>query len=293
MGSRVYQTAHRSHLRQAIKASRPDGSFNAEEAPFENISETLLGPIQEESGESTNSDWSNSRLPIRSKVSPAVRSGQGFHPGSWLEVTPWRSRRKSTPQKQAHLVERKPEDKILILGASQSAKTTLLERIQFFLDEEPTKEERAVWADTIRAHVVHETLMALDFMKEDGTLLQYPGLKKPHIAILRNHERCELRDVKAAIFSLWKDKVFPEGFHWSYRTQPANIKQLADRIPSLADSATTQDILQTFVRTTGVHEIPLHYNYRSFQICDVGGNRSQRRKWIHAFPNASVIIFHG
>ncbi|CAI6082534.1 unnamed protein product [Clonostachys chloroleuca] len=133
--------------------------------------------------------------------------------------------------------------------------------------------------------------MALDFMKEDGTLLQYPGLKKPHIAILRNHERCELRNVKAAIFSLWKDKVFPEGFHWSYRTQPANIKQLADRIPSLADSATTQDILQTFVRTTGVHEIPMHYNYRSFQICDVGGNRSQRRKWIHAFPNASVIIF--
>ncbi|CAH0018994.1 unnamed protein product [Clonostachys rhizophaga] len=291
LGSRVYQTAHRSHLRQAIKASRPDGSVYPVEAPFENGSEMLLGPIQEESGESTNSDWSNGRVPLRSKVSPAVRPGQGFHPGSWLEVTPWRSRRKSMPQKQTHLVEQKPDDKILILGASQSGKTTLLKRIQYFLDEEPTKEERAVWADTIRAHVIHETLMALDFMKEDGTLLQYPDINKPHIATLRNNERCELRNVEAAIFSLWKDKVFLEGFHWSYRTQPANIKQLADRISSLADSATTQDILQVFVRTTGVHEISMYYNYRSFQICDVGGNRSQRRKWIHAFPNASVIIF--
>lgn len=46
-----------------------------------------------------------------------------------------------------------------------------------------------------------------------------------------------------------------------------------------------------FVKTTGTHEITMHYNSRSFQICDVGGNRSQRRKWVHTFPNASVVTF--
>ncbi|CAH0047721.1 unnamed protein product [Clonostachys solani] len=188
-------------------------------------------------------------------------------------------------------------NKILILGASQSGKTTLLKRIQYLIDGEPTEEERAVWADTMRTYLANETMTVLDFMKKNGTFLQYPDINKPHIKTLRNQPRSEIRDVEAAISSLWKDKNFLRGFYWSYRTQPANIKQLAGRIQHLADrgqhryTPTTQDILQVFVKTTGIYETTMHYNSRPFQICDVGGNKSQRKKWIHAFPNTSVVIF--
>jgi hypothetical protein len=132
-----------------------------EEEPSQNESEILLGSIQEESGESTHSESSYSRVPLRSKISPTVRSGERVHPGSRLEVTQWRTRRKSMPRQQTHLIEQKPDNKILILGPSQSGRTTLLNRIQYLIDGEPTNEERAVWADTIWSHLIHETVMAL------------------------------------------------------------------------------------------------------------------------------------
>lgn len=28
-----------------------------------------------------------------------------------------------------------------------------------------------------------------------------------------------------------------------------------------------------------------------FRVCDVGGQRSERRKWIHCFDNVNAIIF--
>lgn len=54
---------------------------------------------------------------------------------------------------------------------------------------------------------------------------------------------------------------------------------------------TEQDILRTRVKTTGIIEIDFSYKGFNFKILDVGGQRSERRKWMHCFENVTAILF--
>lgn len=42
---------------------------------------------------------------------------------------------------------------------------------------------------------------------------------------------------------------------------------------------------------TGIREVEFNISDRNFLICDVGGQRSERRKWIHCFDNVNAIIY--
>lgn len=54
---------------------------------------------------------------------------------------------------------------------------------------------------------------------------------------------------------------------------------------------TDQDILRTRVKTTGITEVVFPVDTLMYRIFDVGGQRSERRKWIHCFENLTGIIF--
>merc|ERR1712242_427741 len=45
------------------------------------------------------------------------------------------------------------------------------------------------------------------------------------------------------------------------------------------------------VPTTGIIEYPFDLEEIRFRMVDVGGQRSERRKWIHCFENVTSIIF--
>ncbi|MGH0163826.1 UNVERIFIED_CONTAM: hypothetical protein FKN15_064263 [Acipenser sinensis] len=54
---------------------------------------------------------------------------------------------------------------------------------------------------------------------------------------------------------------------------------------------TQQDVLRVRVPTTGIIEYPFDLENVIFRMVDVGGQRSERRKWIHCFENVTSIIF--
>eukprot|EP01084_Bolivina_argentea_P116743 207373_1 len=51
------------------------------------------------------------------------------------------------------------------------------------------------------------------------------------------------------------------------------------------------DVLRTRIRTTGMIENKYEVNDIFFNIYDVGGQRNERRKWIHSFENVTAVIF--
>ncbi|VIO86362.1 Uncharacterized protein BM_BM4199 [Brugia malayi] len=63
------------------------------------------------------------------------------------------------------------------------------------------------------------------------------------------------------------------------------------RITSPDYSPTTQDILQCRFKTMGIHEINFIYKKVDFKMIDVGGQRSERRKWIHCFDDVNMVLF--
>ncbi len=52
-----------------------------------------------------------------------------------------------------------------------------------------------------------------------------------------------------------------------------------------------QDILRSRVKTTGIVEINFKLKEFNFRVFDVGGQRSERKKWIHCFEDVTSIIF--
>ncbi|KAF6774010.1 hypothetical protein AHF37_06136 [Paragonimus kellicotti] len=102
-------------------------------------------------------------------------------------------------------------------------------------------------------------------------------------------------DMVTAIRQLWADAGMKECFERRREFQLTDSsKYYLDNFDLIAAPdylPTLQDILRVRVPTTGIVEYPFNLNSTVFRIVDVGGQRSERRKWIHCFENATSIIF--
>lgn len=54
---------------------------------------------------------------------------------------------------------------------------------------------------------------------------------------------------------------------------------------------TDQDILRSRVKTTGITETTFQVGELTYRLFDVGGQRSERKKWIHCFENVTALVF--
>ena len=64
-----------------------------------------------------------------------------------------------------------------------------------------------------------------------------------------------------------------------------------DRIFSPDYCPTEQDILHSYLKTTGITEVNFKLgDHANMSVYDTGGQRSERKKWIHCFENVTGII---
>jgi guanine nucleotide-binding protein subunit alpha len=52
-----------------------------------------------------------------------------------------------------------------------------------------------------------------------------------------------------------------------------------------------QDVLRARLRTTGITETHFDLGALQYRMFDVGGQRSERKKWIHCFENVNALLF--
>ncbi len=50
-------------------------------------------------------------------------------------------------------------------------------------------------------------------------------------------------------------------------------------------------MLQARLRTTGITETLFELGQMNFRMMDVGGQRSERKKWIHCFEGVQCLLF--
>jgi len=102
-------------------------------------------------------------------------------------------------------------------------------------------------------------------------------------------------DLGRHILNLWND----DGVQLTYgaRTQfqlTDSAKYFFDRIKEVATEnylPTQQDVLRSRVRTTGIVENDFEIDGNKFKMFDVGGQRNERKKWIHCFENVTAVLF--
>lgn len=72
---------------------------------------------------------------------------------------------------------------------------------------------------------------------------------------------------------------------------PASYFSDLDRLFTKDFTPTDQDILRARLRTTGISETIFDTGNLTYRMFDVGGQRSERKKWIHVFDNVQVVLF--
>ena len=63
------------------------------------------------------------------------------------------------------------------------------------------------------------------------------------------------------------------------------------RLFDTAYQPTEQDIIQARARTIGITETTFNLKDHEMLMVDVGGQKSERRKWIHCFQDVTSILF--
>ncbi|KAI9314497.1 G protein alpha subunit [Dichotomocladium elegans] len=196
---------------------------------------------------------------------------------------------------------REKEYKILLLGSGESGKSTILKQMKIINQNGYTPQELFSWRIIVYRNIV-ESAQALvqavaDFdlpfeLTENGErakkILEYqvPGDPKFELG----------NGIVDAIDHLWKDSTVSlcveERGHEFYLMDSApyfftEIRRIGD--PNYIP--TEQDVLRARLKSTGITEIRFQLGGLSIHMFDVGGQRSERRKWIHCFDSVASIIF--
>ncbi|CAB1455521.1 unnamed protein product [Pleuronectes platessa] len=102
-------------------------------------------------------------------------------------------------------------------------------------------------------------------------------------------------ELLSSMMRLWSDSGLQECFSRAREYQLNDSAQYyldsLDRIGATDYQPTEQDILRTRVKTTGIVETHFTFKNLHFRLFDVGGQRSERKKWIHCFEDVTAIIF--
>lgn len=97
------------------------------------------------------------------------------------------------------------------------------------------------------------------------------------------------------IKTLWADPGIQETFRNKAQFQLFDAADYffehIDRISTPDYIATDDDILRCRVRTSGIVEEIYKIDGAIFVMYDVGGQRNERKKWIHCFDNVTAVIF--
>lgn len=74
----------------------------------------------------------------------------------------------------------------------------------------------------------------------------------------------------------------------------ADLRSFCDDLERFWDKSyvpTDQDLLRSRLRTTGITETVFDLGQLTYRMFDVGGQRSERKKWIHCFENVNCLLF--
>ncbi|CAG8566297.1 595_t:CDS:2 [Ambispora leptoticha] len=191
------------------------------------------------------------------------------------------------------------EVKMLLLGAGESGKSTILKQMKLIHDGGYSAEERESFKEIIFSNTVQSMRVILEAMENMGLSLRNESSQKHANAILNLPSQIEgdhlSQDVSLAIKNLWADRGVQDCFSRSREYQlNDSAKYYFDSIDRIAQPdylPTDQDVLRSRVKTTGITETTFLIGELTYRMFDVGGQRSERKKWIHCFENVTAIVF--
>lgn len=190
------------------------------------------------------------------------------------------------------------EIKLLLLGAGESGKSTFAKQMKFLFMDGFNKEERDSYKGIIASNtvgsmrvlvaasadmgieIVEQKDAAERFMSETSGS-QFSGALTPAIG----------RDIKL----LWTDQAIRATYGRSAEFQlndsAAYYFDNIDRLVAADYVVSQEDVLRSRTKTTGIIETEFDVQGTHFRMVDVGGQRSERKKWMYCFQDVTAVVF--
>ncbi|XP_037680056.1 guanine nucleotide-binding protein subunit alpha-15 [Choloepus didactylus] len=200
------------------------------------------------------------------------------------------------------LLEQKKRDrgelKLLLLGTGESGKSTFIKQMRIIHGAGYSEEERRGF----RPLVFQNVLVSMQAMVDAMDRLQIPFGRpesKLHADLVMSQDPYKVTTFQkccaAAIQWLWRDT----GIRACYeRRREYHLLDSAgyylshlERITEEDYVPTAQDVLRSRMPTTGINEYCFSVQKTNLRIVDVGGQKSERKKWIHCFENVIALIY--
>lgn len=190
--------------------------------------------------------------------------------------------------------------KLLLLGTGESGKSTIAKQMKIIHLKGFTNSEKAAFRAVIHNNIIvsmhtltEQCLQRFgdqlpdnvkeiakrfsDFVAENENILISPRIAE---------------DLKLLWADEWIQKTYGKaGLEYYMLENISHYLANIDRISAEGYVPDEQDILRARATTTGVYETEFEVGNAHFRMVDVGGQRTERKKWIHCFEGVTAILF--
>ncbi|NXG17776.1 GNAT3 protein, partial [Grallaria varia] len=189
--------------------------------------------------------------------------------------------------------------KLLLLGAGESGKSTIVKQMKIIHKDGFTYQERMEFRPIIYSNAVHSILAIVKAMTKLGISYANPARVEDERKLCAMATTLEdgsmSSELVELIKQLWHDGgtqvCFSRATEYQLSDSAAYYLNDLDRLAVPDYVPSEQDILHSRVQTTGIIETQFSFKDLNFRMFDVGGQRSERKKWIHCFEGVTCIIF--
>jgi len=191
------------------------------------------------------------------------------------------------------------EIKLLLLGSGESGKSTIAKQMKILHLDGFSPSETMAFKPVICSNIVSSMIALVEACQ----LTLHLNISRENADRAERIKDAELLDFSGGltkemasdIRALWKYEAIQSAFAQSNKFQltdsAAYYFRAIDRIADKDYVPTVQDILRSRVKTTGIIETEFIVDKVKFRLMDVGGQKSERKKWMHCFEDVKSVIF--
>lgn len=186
--------------------------------------------------------------------------------------------------------------KLLLLGTGGSGKSTIAKQMKIIHLSGFPENERIGFKGIIFHNVITAIVTLIEAAEERNFEIKDQNAKEILLSVpLNGNDIKYSQEIANATEIMWAEKGIKNAFELSHEFQLDdsagyfldNCKKFCTNnyIPEECD------ILRARAKTTGIVEINFIVNKKNFTLVDVGGQRNERKKWIHCFQDVTSVIY--
>eukprot|EP01126_Amoeba_proteus_P021333 TRINITY_DN2160_c1_g1_i2.p1 TRINITY_DN2160_c1_g1~~TRINITY_DN2160_c1_g1_i2.p1 ORF type:complete len:351 (+),score=40.82 TRINITY_DN2160_c1_g1_i2:60-1112(+) len=190
--------------------------------------------------------------------------------------------------------------KVLVLGAGDSGKSTFIKQLCLINYSRTSTEYQQLVTDTrvgIYSSIREGMRFLIDYTENCGLKIEDPELCEA-ILLVKNASYVDMKDQEllSAIKMLWSSETIKKICGTISSSIPCNLVYMLDHLDQYQQEGyeiQDDDILRVRIKTTGVHHYTINdvKNPPPWCFIDVGGQKSERRKWVHAFDDVVAVVY--